>query len=94
MSFAPPPPPACHGCSVAAAVRTPDGLLWCHGCLEQENRRNAIANAQEWLVAMFCAVQADQRRALYRSLAAVFHPDAGGDPALMVALNAAREKFP
>lgn len=71
-----------------------DGTLWTQACWERELRRRTIANAENWLTAAFVAVGPEGRPRLYRSLAAAFHPDVGGDPALMVALNAVRGRFP
>jgi hypothetical protein len=56
--------------------------------------RLAIAGADHWLMGAFHAVPDEARGKLYRALATAFHPDVGGDPALMVALNAARERYP
>jgi hypothetical protein len=96
FSIAQPPPPKCAcGCGATPAMRfNDDGSLWAQACGEREKRRRAIANAEDWLTAAFMAVGPEVRARLYRSLAAAFHPDVGGDPALMVALNAVRARYP
>jgi hypothetical protein len=91
----PPPPPKCScGCAEPTGAKFADGTHWAIPCAEREQRRRAIADAKTWLAGAFCA--APDRSRLYRALAAVFHPDSNPDvdPALMVALNAARERFP
>jgi hypothetical protein len=52
-----------------------------------------VMGAPKWLEAAFVAVGREQAGNLYRHLAAVFHPDTGGDERLMKALNAAKERF-
>ncbi len=94
VSFAPPPRPMCAcGCGQPATNKLePGGTLWTAACARREQMRIAIAAAPHWLMGAFQAVPDEARGKLYRALAAVFHPDTGGDPALMVALNAARER--
>jgi hypothetical protein len=83
------------GCSAPPTIRAnDDGSLWAPACWERELRRRAIAHAENHLTGLFLAVAPEARSRLYRGLAAAFHPDAGGDPALMIALNAVRDRFP
>jgi hypothetical protein len=87
--------PQCGKCTTATAtIRTKNGALWCRACHDEALRQAEIAHAPAWLEAAFRATRADRRKRLYRALSTVFHPDAGGDPMLMVALNAVHEKFP
>jgi hypothetical protein len=87
-----PPPPACGKCGQPATRQThPDGRLWCEPCFEPIKREiDARKNGgiQASVAAIFEATKPEHRKKLYRALAAVWHPDAGGDAALMVALNA------
>jgi hypothetical protein len=95
-TVAAPPPPKCRcGCDVAPTVRWLDGTLWAQQCAENEQRRRLIANAEQWITAAFLAVDSPRRSSIYRALAAVFHPDGKPDvdPALMVALNAVRDRL-
>jgi hypothetical protein len=65
---------------------TDDGKPICKRCA-------FVLGAPRWLEAVFVAVGRDRAKLLYRALASVFHPDAGGDERLMRALNAAKERF-
>lgn len=87
VTFGPPPPPSCGECRAPAQRRTPDGRLWCTRCI-------ALENASEVFELLFAAAPVSQRARLYRSLAAVFHPDIGGDERIMQVLNAVKERYP
>lgn len=91
LTFSYAPVCAC-GCGALASATFSDGTQWSAECVKREQRRRAISSAEGWLTAALAAAPDVSR--LYRSLAAAFHPDVGGDPALMVALNAVRERFP
>lgn len=87
--------PHCIVCGQVAVMRThPDNRFWC-GVHFAEIKREIDARAngaiQASIEAIFAATNPDLRKRLYRALAAVWHPDAGGDAALMVALNAVSE---
>src|ERR1700685_4342644 len=89
------PSPQCNVCGAHPTMRShPDNKLWCAVHFEIENRRVAILQASKWLEAAFVATSKDRRKKLFRALSSVFHPDAGGDQALMIALNAVHERFP
>lgn len=95
FSFGPPQfVPRCADCGRNATQRLTDGTLLCDTDLDRRNRENAITCAERWMTAAFAAcITRDQRSKLYRNLAAVFHPDTGGDVRLMQALNAVKERF-
>jgi len=89
---------ACSVCGQPATKQTrPDNRLWCEAHFAEVKRaideRNAKAGMATILEAIFAATRPDMRKKLYRALAAVWHPDAGGDAALMTALNAINEKL-
>jgi hypothetical protein len=92
-----PLPPTCCRCSSPPVAQThPDSRLWCGvHFVEIKREIDALAKSgiQASVEAIFAATRQDRRKRLYRALAAVWHPDAGGDAALMVALNAASEKI-
>ncbi len=88
-----PPPPTCHKCANASEVHTADGRLWCKPCVEAENLRLVIAQAENWLGAIFVAVKRENHARAYKALAALFHPDQGGDERVMIALNRVRDQF-
>lgn len=87
VNFGPPPQPRCHKCNAVAKRHTPDGRQWCERCVARES-------APELFALLFAAVAPEQRSRLYRALATVFHPDAGGDEHLMQTLNAVKERYP
>ena len=84
--------PTCRKCNGAPQVTTTEGY-WCAPCLEEENRKRSVGEAKKWLIAAFFAVGRKNWPRLYKQLAVVFHPDQGGDPALMIALNDVRDQF-
>lgn len=86
--------PRCADCGCAPQIRANDGTLLCHSCLEVRNRLIAITQAPKWLPMLFASCTSGRRSKLYRSLASLWHPDAGGDAQLMTALNAVKEQFP
>ncbi len=84
-------PPQCNRCrKSAAAFQTPDGFLWCQGCLQGEIERQTRALRAQWVDQAFAACPAGARSRLYRALAVAFHPDT--DAEIMTALNAAKEQ--
>ncbi len=88
-----PPPPTCNRCDAPHAFRTADGVLWCKAHLDEEQRWRCIESAEEWMTAAFYAVTIENRSRVYKQLAALFHPDQGGDERLMIALNRVRDRF-
>jgi len=82
----PPKPPCCHICAGPPERITPDHRYWCCRCL-------VIDQANALFPLLFDAVAPDQRPKLYRALAAVFHPDVGGDERVMQFLNTFKERF-
>lgn len=85
-------PPRC-ACGAVAAIRGQDGRLFCALCFEAAQREAPIEQATAWLAMAFRAAGGPERRKrLYRALAAIFHPDVGGDVRLMQALNAFQER--
>lgn len=87
-------PPLCECGRGVLNGQLPDGKRVCARCVEEYNRNAAIARAANWITAAFYACPVDQRQKLYRSLAAIFHPDTGGDERVMQVLNAVKERFP
>jgi hypothetical protein len=89
--------PACDcGAPATHTVKGADGskqVQVCVACGERMIQDSAIARSAAWLDAAFTAVGRAQYARLYKQLAVAFHPDQGGDGRLMMALNAAREKF-
>jgi hypothetical protein len=81
------PMPRCGECNETTLDNiTNEGKPICKRCA-------FILGAPKWLDAMFIAIGRQRAKTLYRALAPVFHPDAGGDERLMKALNAAKERF-
>jgi hypothetical protein len=54
---------------------------------------NGSYSAEMWMTALFFAVSKENRPRAYKQLAALFHPDQGGDERLMIALNNVRARL-
>ena len=81
-----PPQPRCSGCGQSPHRKAPDGKLWCNRCF-------CIEAAEEVFTLLLSATDPAARSRVYRALSTAFHPDAGGDERLMVALNLVYERF-
>jgi hypothetical protein len=91
INFIPQHVPQCGSCGNPATVRANDGHLFCAAHWDVERRRmenDMCMNGMAWL---FRVVKPESRKKLYRALASVVHPDAGGSHELMTALNAVAE---